>query len=59
MSLFSTLCVICATLFACFVFYIATYNRNMSVFVNLYSFGMYVYMKIMLGECVWVRNHHS
>lgn len=58
MSLFSTLCVVCVTSFACFVFYIATYNRNMSLFVNLYSFGMYVYTRYMLGECVSVRCHH-
>lgn len=46
----SILLSVCLILFLGSVVYICTYNHNMSIYVNAFSFAMYVYMDFMFGK---------
>ena len=41
---------VCLVLLLGSVVYICTYNHNMSIYVNAFSFAMYVYMDFMFGK---------
>ncbi len=50
MGLCRILLSVCLILFLGSVVYICTYNHNMSIYVNAFSFAMYVYMDFMFGK---------